>query len=172
MNLPKSPVKSSRFGEIPVDILSPHEDVVVGCNNMISLLGRHATICIYDEDIHLIAVACERLYDLPFFVSRANVLPRQIEGDRLMVLSATILNPENLPYEFDNDHRAFVIYDAWDYNECKNMPEVVEKVESLFRIFPDAEIDKFLILEGSRLAPRVEATVLGRIEYWRIADEK
>ena len=164
MNLPK---KSDRFRNIPVDIRTSPEDVAFGLDELIIFMGRRVTIVLYDTGYDISATACKRLYDLPFYIAVDNKLPKHIAEESLIMVSATVLNPENLPYELDPGEEAFVIYDEWDFNRFDDMGKVADKVEETFRTFDEPSIDDFIIFTGIELLSRPKLALMRRIESWR-----
>lgn len=159
--------KSDRFKNIPVDIRTRPEDVAFGLDELVMFMGQRVTVVLYDTGYDISATACKKLYDLPFYIAVDNNLPKHIAEESLIMLSAVILNPENLPYELDFGSEAFVIYDEWDFNRFDDMEQVVNKVEETFRIYDESSIDDFIILTGVELLSRPKIALMRRIESWR-----
>lgn len=164
MNLLK---KSDRFRNIPVDIKTLPEDVAFGLDELIMFMGQRVTIILYDTGYDISATACKKLYDLPFYIAVDNKLPKYIVEESLIMISAVILDPENLPYELDLGEEAFVVYDEWDFNRFDDMEKVVDKVEETFRKYNESSIDDFIILAGIELLSRPKVALMRRIEAWR-----
>ena len=166
MNLLK---KSDRFKNIPVDIKTLPEDVAFGLDELIMFMGQRIIVVLYDTGYDISATACKKLYDLPFYVAADNKLPKHIAEESLIMASAVVLDPENLPYELDSGEEAFIIYDEWDFNRFDDMEKVADKVEETFRTYDESSIGDFIILTGVELLSRPKLALMRRIETWREA---
>lgn len=163
MNLLK---KSNKLAAIPVDIRTKPEDVAFGLDELIMFMGQQVIVALYDTGYDITATACEKMYDLPFYMAVGNKLPQHIDTDSLILLSATVLDPASLPYNLDVVEEAFVIYDEWDSNRFYSMEKVVAKVEETFEMFDEASIDDFTILAGVELPLAQKLVLIRRINNW------
>jgi len=159
--------KSNRFANIPVEIRTLPEEVALGLDELIMFMGQQAVVSLYDTGYDITAAACEKIYDLPFYIAADNKLPKCIVEESLILISATVLDPENLPYELDALEEAFVIYDEWDFGRFNSMEKVVGKVEETFETFGESSIDDFIILSGTELFTVQKRVFIQRIETWR-----
>jgi hypothetical protein len=103
---------------------------------------------------------------LPFYMAADNKLPQYIDVDSLILLSAIVLDPANLPYDLDDAEEAFVIYDEWDLSRFYSMERVASKVEETFETYNESSIDDFIILAGTELLLAPKLTLIRRLESW------
>jgi hypothetical protein len=158
--------RNGRLIDIPIDIMTKPEDVALGLDELIMFMGQRIIVALYDTGYDITAAACERVYDLPFYMAADNKLPQYIDVDSLILLSAIVLDPANLPYDLDDAEEAFVIYDEWDLSRFYSMERVASKVEETFETYNESSIDDFIILAGTELLLAPKLTLIRRLEGW------
>jgi hypothetical protein len=143
--------------DVPSDIKTKPEDVAVGLDELIMFLGQHISILLYYDDGNageISSVACGRMYDLAFYAAENKIFPQHIDEDNAMLLSAAVLDPEDLPFSVESDEEVFVIYEEWDFNRYEYT-------------YPSASIEDFIVLSGKELSERPKKALIRRVEYWR-----
>jgi len=159
--------RSNLFTNVPVDIRTLPEEVAFGLDELIMFMGQKVFVILYDTGHDITATACKKLYDLPFYASVDDRLPKHIEEDSSMLLSVTLLNPADLPYRLEGLEEAFMIYDEWESNRFDSMEEVASKVEETFETYNESDIDDFIIMSGVEMSAGPKLALIRRIETWR-----
>lgn len=168
-------MNSLKKNDIPPDIHTYPGDVATSVNDLYKFQGKVLSVLLHDNDTDLSLVACDRVYDLAFYAVESRVLPSYTHEDSLELLRVKVINPANLPYELNYDEEAFVIYDGWEYTVFYNMEDVVDYIESTFRIYARVDIEKdFIVLIGREQPKSMFNLLLLRMEDWsaRLKREK
>jgi len=158
---------SQKKSDRPKDIKTKWEDVAVGLDELIMFLGQRTGVLLYDSSTDIEAIACDRVHDLPYYVVENKMFPKDIAEECFIILSVTVLDAEDLPYEIDPDEELFVIYDEWDFSRYDNMAEAVRNIEYTIKTYPNAVIEDFIVMVGRELMAHAKQAFINKINYWR-----
>lgn len=150
----------------------PHNDsgyygVVSSIWELQCLENRRVSILMYDTGVDIELIACEKLWDLPYYASKMRVFSKFSDRSNFMLLQVKITDPTNLPYELKSDENIFIIYDECDFSRFANMRMATLKIESVFKTYIYTNIDEdFLVMIGRELPECVIGSMLNRIDHY------
>lgn len=154
--------------KIPSEIKTGPEEVALGVEELVLFLDRKAIVVLYDDGINISAIACERLYDIPFYAAFHNFLPSDVTEESITMLSAVVLDSEELPYEIkEPDEELFIIYDEWDLSRHLDMELATADIEYTLKTYPGSDIEDFKVLLGRELPVTVVRAFINRVHVWR-----
>lgn len=94
-------------------------------------------------------IGANRLGDAVFYAAYFSIFGNEVP-DEVLILRATIEDPEDLPYEIKDGDSAFVILFDEIY-EFESMSEAINSIEESFALYPRLEIKDFCVLTGRKL---------------------
>lgn len=128
------------------------------------LRGRNVAVLMYDTNIDIELIACERMWDLPYYASKVKVFPKSSDESKFMLLQVEIADPSNLPYELVDNEEVFVVHDEWDFSRSLSALSAGRKIESVFNTCSNADIDEdFLVMIGRELPRHMLGLILSRM---------
>jgi len=151
----------------PKDIKTEPENVAIGIDALITFMGQQVGVLLYDSSTDVEVIACPRLYDLPFYAVENKMFPQTVDEESLLILSVTVLDSEDLPYEISSNEEIFVIYDEWDFRRYDSVIAAVKNIENTIKTYPNADIEDFIIMTGRELMVHSKQAFISRIDYWR-----
>jgi len=161
--------------EIPKEIISKPEDIVFDLENLDDYMGETLFGLIYDKKASTIFIAGPSIKDLPFWASYYDypAIPADVKKDELLVISLTVQDPKNLPYELEQWQDIAVLCDDWEFARFDSMDSAVEEIEFLINNMKNVEIDDFIIFTYTELIDTVKTQIVERIKYyWKIRGKK
>lgn len=130
-------------------------------------VDQRLTVMIYHDDVDISLMACPDPSDMPYYAVRNRVFPRHINIDLFMMISATVLDPMDLPYEIPDNEEVFVIYDCWQFSRYISMEDAARNIEDMLKSFPYGSIDDFLVLVGTEFETNVVRKFIEKIDYYQ-----
>lgn len=143
--------------------------VVYNVDGILKFLGQKVTIALSDNQLDIAICVCKDAYDLPYFASKNKGFPSTLNSYNFVIASAVVLDPENLPYEIENDEEIFIIYDGWDFTRYNTMEAAVLNIEYVLARYINSEIDDFTILVCKEFGKIAFDSFVNRIGYCRTA---
>ena len=154
--------------DVPHTIITDPNEVAMGAAEISRFRGKTLSVLLHDDATDIELIACQRPYDLPYYVAVSGVLTSNTSKDGLSLLRVKVMDPTNLPYEMVFDEEAFVIYDEWDYCQFFNIKDVVNAVEQTIRIYRNTDVEQdFVVLIGYEMGNDILDLLLERVNKWK-----
>jgi hypothetical protein len=160
-------MSSQKSDKTPPVIWTRPEAVIYELSEIPSFIGKRVLLVIHHAgvDLEIIGVALDegRLQDLPSYAAKNRSISFDLNETSFTLMSAVVLDPENLPYEINAGEEVFVIYDEWNFNGYSTMEAAARNIEYTIGMRTNSQIEDFIVLVGREFPQIVTKKFLHRL---------
>lgn len=145
---------TKNYANIPAKIkqsTSVH-DVIMSSRDMQRNFGKSMYFAIREksfDDIDMIGA--NNMRDVIFYSAYFNIFGDDIDEGTLLILRATVEDPESLPYDIPASEQVFVMMDEFVLRSFDTVEKATEFIESNFKRWPSCKIEDFIVLIGRKM---------------------